>query len=468
MIDFNKYKKDIDLPSFLTEVYGFKEQKGSSRNSRKLEGHGFYIVVKKNNLDQYTWFNLNGEEKGKTILDLVSKLEGCDLVKASKYLDEYLLTGKFNPNNILNAPSSFTSSKNFLPLYNEFMYLYSSNPKIFSHRINNLNISLYSDKSFLTSRGIHENIVNELLNNNQLPLIYNSLNIANKDFSNIAFLLTPFINDEPICFSIRNKGFKQFLGSHSNQLCFTNILDKSEIKHIFVGESMIDCLSHYQLHKDIFKLNPINTVYISTEGNLLDNHIYLINTIIGNNELNLKTFNVIFDNDIAGNYFRMKLFSRLNISKYDSEDFASYDRLFSSSYIYSNSLSSFDISFTPKLPFSTLKFSCTDKNELNKAALFFQSIFWEFSKKISKASPFVPSFQFTTNHNTKEKFASFNFPNVNSIWESLANTVLQFRFGNSKFVNNFIPPGNAKDFNEFLMTNTINKNNNNEHKTLLP
>lgn len=455
MIDFNSLKK-YDLAEFLRKAYNFKDSPGSSRNSPKLEGFGYTIVIRKNQDGNYTWFNINGDEKGKTILDIVSQLENCSLYHAAEIINTFLKTNSLNIN---PHPFSSSNNSNSSPSisFKELLYLFDTNSKLAWYRLEKLGIHPLSDTTFFNKRGISSDVISEF-NSFSFPFIFNSVNKFSGKADNIAFILKPFDTDNPISFSIRNQGFKSFQGGHSDYLLYSNLDEVKNVKHLFIGESMIDCLSHFQLYKNDLGLSLKNTVYISTEGSLTDNHVSMINSILSNPDINLKSLNLIFDNDMAGHYFRLKLLSKLQLGKYDSPDYASYNRIYSASYRYCNSISDVNISFTPKLPFSSVTLFPTSKNEIENICMFLTSLLYEKSK-LQDGFTFIPSFSFSKERKNTKESASFLVPNSDVAWKILSDSFLEFRFSNS-IINSVTPIGLFKDFNELLL-NEAKKNNKN-------
>ena len=83
---------------------------------------------------------------------------------------------------------------------------------------------------------------------------------------------------------------------------------------LYVGESIIDCISHYQLcHKD----TSLNLVYVSTEGTLTEGQMQLLRIIISKNEV--KSLRTIFDNDKQGYKYTLWLDNNLRGMQHDVE-----------------------------------------------------------------------------------------------------------------------------------------------------
>ena len=95
--------------------------------------------------------------------------------------------------------------------------------------------------------------------------------------------------------SQRNENFKGIIGGKFDCLA-TSSHDKSRpIDILYVGESIIDCISHYQLKHEN---TPLNLVYVSTEGTLTEGQMRLLRIILDKNEV--KAMRTIFDNDKQG------------------------------------------------------------------------------------------------------------------------------------------------------------------------
>ena len=95
--------------------------------------------------------------------------------------------------------------------------------------------------------------------------------------------------------SQRNETFKGIIGGKFDCLA-TSAHDKSRpIDILYVGESIIDCISHYQLKHEN---TPLNLVYVSTEGTLTEGQMRLLRIILDKNEV--KSMRTIFDNDKQG------------------------------------------------------------------------------------------------------------------------------------------------------------------------
>lgn len=71
-VDFDKLKRDVSLPEFFLYL-GWKFVSGSSNSSPKMTNGSNTVVIKKNSKDYYTYWDVHGEARGKTIIDLMQQ-----------------------------------------------------------------------------------------------------------------------------------------------------------------------------------------------------------------------------------------------------------------------------------------------------------------------------------------------------------------------------------------------------------
>ena len=71
-VDFDKLKRDVSLPEFFLYL-GWKFVSGSSNSSPKMSNGSDTVIIKKNSKDYYTYWDVHGEARGKTIIDLMQK-----------------------------------------------------------------------------------------------------------------------------------------------------------------------------------------------------------------------------------------------------------------------------------------------------------------------------------------------------------------------------------------------------------
>ena len=90
-------------------------------------------------------------------------------------------------------------------------------------------------------------------------------------------------NDKGVqAISQRNETFKGIIGGKFDCLATSNHDKSRPIDILYVGESIIDCISHYQLcHTN----TSLNLVYVSTEGTLTEGQMQLLRIILSKNEV---------------------------------------------------------------------------------------------------------------------------------------------------------------------------------------
>ena len=71
-VDFDKLKRGVSLPEFFLYL-GWKFVSGSSNSSPKMSNGSDTVIIKKNSKDYYTYWDVHGEARGKTIIDLMQK-----------------------------------------------------------------------------------------------------------------------------------------------------------------------------------------------------------------------------------------------------------------------------------------------------------------------------------------------------------------------------------------------------------
>ena len=83
---------------------------------------------------------------------------------------------------------------------------------------------------------------------------------------------------------------------------------------LYVGESIIDCISHYQLHHE---KSPRNLVYLSSEGTLTEGQMNLLQVILERNYI--REIRTIFDNDRQGYKYTLWMYNRFFNGREDVE-----------------------------------------------------------------------------------------------------------------------------------------------------
>ncbi len=294
MHSLDYYKKNISLPDFLNDI-GFKRAPRTTyrRPRFKHEITGQHIEVSLDRNDNYQYWDVHNISKGvkpKSIIDAVidyyspSADQPISFEQVRNILDNYISSENFvSPEKSNYKP--YTSSGNSTPI---------------EHYVKNLDDKL--NYGFLASRGF----TTEMVNNEHFKPIIKNHKKAQGDYaiSNVAFMM--FNKDLKIsALSLRNFNFKGAVGSRTDSISAS--LNYSTLDNLFIGESMIDCISYYFLNEA--KLENTSVRFVSSEGELTKDQLNTINLVIERQKPS--GINYIFDRDIAGEKYSLKTTSHL-------------------------------------------------------------------------------------------------------------------------------------------------------------
>lgn len=297
-VDFEKLKKEVSLPDLFIKL-GWSIADGCSRSSPKFTNGNETVVVKKNKNDEYTYWDVHDHSKsGKTVLDLMTRYiyETTGKMPTIRQAGEEVQKYANNMEIVSPQDSKFSVSNSELSR-NDLVALH--------HELKNY------EGDFLDKRGISK----ETLSSPVFTNVFYTQNYKYKgrNYNNTCIEL---INDNGFQgISIRgykegNQSFKGIKGYKFGSIAVSKYDKSRPLDFIFVGESMIDNASHYQLK---YLNSPKNVLYISTEGNITEGQIKLIDKLISVqlSEENLKNIFdqviYIFDNDTCGYRYALKL-----------------------------------------------------------------------------------------------------------------------------------------------------------------
>lgn len=99
-------------------------------------------------------------------------------------------------------------------------------------------------------------------------------------------------------YSKRKNAHQKIVNEKKEGLFYSNFIDSPE--HLYIGETAIDCISHYQATK------PDKANYISIEGQISENKIKLVNQLI-DAKGKPSQINSITDNDYSGYVFDLQM-----------------------------------------------------------------------------------------------------------------------------------------------------------------
>lgn len=259
-VDFNQIKTAISLPDFLLQL-GWKFVSGSSNACPKMSNGTHTIVIKRNAQNQYTYWDVHSDSiRGRSILDFMQEhlLETTgkrpSLREVGEILQKYINTNRIvTPEQSRYDVGNTSMNMNELQFYLNQLKPYSGN--------------------YLQKRGIKKESIESKVFQNTFFI----REVRNKGsvYRNVCVKMYSERGVEAI--SQRNENFKGIIGGKFDCLA-TSSHDKSRpIDILYVGESIIDCISHYQLKHEN---TPLNLVYVSTEGTLTEGQMRLLRIIL--------------------------------------------------------------------------------------------------------------------------------------------------------------------------------------------
>ena len=296
-VDFIKLKTEISLPDFFLKL-GWKFAPGSSPSSPKMTDGEHFYVIKKNKEGHFTYWDTHSELRGKTIIDFTKQhmYEQTGKMPTLREVGEILQTYLDNKELVLVKDSKYTVNNATLT-EDQRTILYKQ-------------LKPYCG-DFLQKRGISEEVLSSptfsgtfysrKFNNN--GKIYNNtcvMMVSEKGFEGIS---QRGIREED------KKSFKGFLGSKIGSIACSKFDKSRPIDIVYIGESMIDNASHFQI-KNLKSTK--NILYISAEGNMTTGQMELIKLLLNHHNIKSENLFYIFDNDKQGYKYTIKLDDYLN------------------------------------------------------------------------------------------------------------------------------------------------------------
>jgi hypothetical protein len=261
--------KQIDLVTY-ARSYGYKPVRGeTSRNSAALknESTGHKIVVTRESDGHFVYFSANGGSDSGTIIDFVQKQHGYNMGEVRKHLRGFspdIATTERSQKAILLQPTT------------------KSRGDVVKRLTMMPGVSYENGHAYLQRRGLgvdvltHERFINRIRTGERGEAVF------------------PHYDKEGICgFEQKNQGFTGFSPGGTKGIWISNS-SKADTT-LFIGESSIDCMSHFAIHKDT------STRYISTGGSWNDKTPELIKEAVAKHPGN--TVILGFDNDDGGKAF---------------------------------------------------------------------------------------------------------------------------------------------------------------------
>lgn len=303
-VDFDELKRKVSLPDLFLKL-GWKPHIGSTNRAPKFTDGYNVVVVKKNQKDYYTYWDVHSPNiSGKTVLDLMQDHLQKETGKKPSLREVGEILTKYLENDLLVTSITSSYKVDNVSLTRDEIYALS----------NQLH-DYHGD--FLQKRGIKkETMESHVFKNVFFTREYKKNNVKYQNTCTKMYSKEKF---EGI--SERNFGYKGFVGAKYESLSVSQYDNSRPIDKLYVGESMIDNVSHYQLKN----LNSKeNIVYISSEGNLTQGQLDLISFLLSKREI--KTVVPLFDNDQQGYKYTLRLDQCLKSSKgCNSNDFNNLD-----------------------------------------------------------------------------------------------------------------------------------------------
>lgn len=277
-VDFNQIKTTISLPDFLLEL-GWKIVEGSSNSCPKMSNGTHTIVIKRNSQNQYTYWDVHSDSvRGRSIMDLMQEHlfettgKMPTLREVGEILQNYINTNRITtPENSRYGVGNTSMGADELQFYLRQLQAYKGN--------------------YLSKRGI----LKESIESRVFKETFFIREVKNKGsvYQNVCIKM---YNENGVqAISQRNETFKGILGGKFDCLATSNHDKSRPIDILYIGESFIDCISHYQLCQSG---SGLNLVYVSTEGTFTEGQMKLLRLILEKNQV--KELRSIFDNDKQG------------------------------------------------------------------------------------------------------------------------------------------------------------------------
>lgn len=416
--DFNKLKKDISLPDFMRDFYGYEPSKGSSRNSPKLSDGSNTFVVHRNDTGVYTFFDVHEpNNKRRTILDFVQMEEEAktgvrpSLVEVGLMLEDYIKQGK----TVLPDMSTFRCSPAAELSQDEI-----------ERSILGLNKS--PNASFLASRGFEQETFSS-------PTFAKVLRSQKGGYENLAILMTGF---ESRAVSLRNADFNGFMGPHSETIAGSGYDKSRPVDRVVIAESMLDAMAYHELTQP----KNANNLYLSSEGAVSEIQQMLFQRVIFNVEP--KGVDIITDDDLYGNQLRCRLLGSLYLPQSALEDVKGALPIAQS---YNFAQVNVPI-LGKKTPVASIEVQLS--GDANTALLFTQSLVNKANGSLSELYENKP-FSLSVIHSSAASVSkvAISFPNAPSAWREAGSLICSLRFANSQGIRH--EPSLLKDWNDDLL-----------------
>ena len=286
-VDFNQIKTSISLPDFLRQL-GWKFVKGSSNACPKMSNGNHTIVIKRNAQNQYTYWDVHDDSvRGQSIIDLMQEHlfettgKQYTLREVGEILQNHINTNQIvTPDKSRYHVGSTSASTEELQFYLSQLKPYRGN--------------------YLQDRGISKESI-------ESPTFKDTFYIREVKNKNVTFqnICVKMYNEQGVrAISQRGQSFKGIIGGKFDCLAMSAHDRSRPIDILYIGESIIDCISHYQLHHG---KTYQNLVYLSSEGTLTEGQMRSLRIILERNTI--REIRTIFDNDKQGYKYTLWMYN---------------------------------------------------------------------------------------------------------------------------------------------------------------
>jgi len=269
--ELEKFKQDINLVHFAAKVYGYEVEEHQSTPNSIVMRHPSKerknkIVVAKSKSNHWIYFHVANSSNSGTIIDFVQNQDNVSLGAVRKVL-----------NRDIGVVDDKTLKKYRTVSKSQF------NRGSIIHKIQSMERHA---PSYLFKRGL----LNEVI---EAPLFKGRIFADSR--GNAIF---PHYDDKGICgYEIKNHELSQF-AKHGRRTFWCS--NNTHIDNVFVVESAIDAIAHYQLHQD-------NSLWYISLGGAISG---VQQAILAKQLADKKFFRMGVDNDEAGDRF-IQIFKEL-------------------------------------------------------------------------------------------------------------------------------------------------------------
>lgn len=449
--DLKFYKKEVNLVAF-AEYLGYKVN--TEKTGRNLSYNYRFvrldfpdsknpedrILVFKNRQDEFCFKGIDGADfhhQGSAI-DLVQRRFNCNFGESLRELDTFILKNGFGSNSMQLTPISMEMSD----LDKEIKSFNNIKP------LNDYGMN-YLEKE----RGLSKDTISHPLFQEQIFSSLRKTSSEEKPLFNIAFPLRGMrsleyyvqLEDNSFAqaFDVRNKNFKSTENQSLGAFWRSNFDRDKPIDTIFVGESPIDCIAHFELNKE--KLSGKNIMYMATAGAVQASQLHVLQIPFSsdNSQVPIKAENLvsIFDNDLAGGKHTALIIASLNHNSFSNS---------SSGLLADRSISI--IPSTKAVNNTASVLFIREGNEADNAK--FSANFRNALERFNANVPYLSGvdskrFDCTEMDNAGGKvFLKVSFHNSSHNFQVLNDFMIREKFGNSMRFRQEVPV--LKDFNDDL------------------